>query len=220
MAASAKNKRSGNPSKRSSAKTWKRNKGEDLTLPSGNVALIGRPGPATLLNGGVLPDTLMPIVEKAIKSGKGMRSQDNADIMKDPEKVLAALDAMDRLMVVVVEDPKPAYHRHNVAKSKVPESVTPGNAHEEWEDIPESARNGEECPDCGETHPHSDDTIYTNEVDLMDKIFIFNFAVGGTRDLERFRGELGDGMGALFAGEGGQEPPVGPAGDSEEGKAG
>ena len=32
--------------------------------------------------------------------------------------------------------------------------------------------------------------IYADMVDLEDKMFILNFAVGGTRDFERFRGEL------------------------------
>lgn len=45
------------------------------------------------------------------------------------------------------------------------------------------------------------DLLYVDEVDVNDKFFIFNFAVGGTRDLERFRQQ--------------QEGSVGPVRDVE-----
>lgn len=39
--------------------------------------------------------------------------------------------------------------------------------------------------------------IYTDMVDLTDKMFIFNFAVGGTRSLESFREQLESAMGGV-----------------------
>lgn len=42
-----------------------------------------------------------------------------------------------------------------------------------------------------------DDLLYVDEVDVNDKFFIFNFAVGGTRDLERFRQQQEDAMGTV-----------------------
>lgn len=42
-----------------------------------------------------------------------------------------------------------------------------------------------------------DDVIYADMVDLTDKMFIFNYVVGGTRDLERFREQLDESMGSL-----------------------
>ncbi len=41
--------------------------------------------------------------------------------------------------------------------------------------------------------------VYTDMVDLVDKMFIFNYAMGGTRDLERFRGELDESLGSVDA---------------------
>jgi len=32
-----------------------------------------------------------------------------------------------------------------------------------------------------------DDLVYADMIDIEDKMFIFNFAVGGTRDVEQFR---------------------------------
>jgi hypothetical protein len=44
--------------------------------------------------------------------------------------------------------------------------------------------------------------VYANMVDLVDKMFLFNFVVGGTRDLERFRGGLDSVVGSMEDGEG------------------
>lgn len=41
--------------------------------------------------------------------------------------------------------------------------------------------------------------VYADMIDLVDKMFIFNHVVGGTRDLERFRGELEQSLGSLDA---------------------
>lgn len=47
--------------------------------------------------------------------------------------------------------------------------------------------------------------VYADMIDLVDKMFIFNFVVGGTRDLERFRGGLDALVGGVEAGEGVQQ---------------
>lgn len=52
-----------------------------------------------------------------------------------------------------------------------------------------------------------DDLLYADEVDLEDKMFIFNFCVGGSKDLERFRTESASAMGSLAAVEGVQATP-------------
>lgn len=196
--------------KTNSARNWKRNKGEELELPSGNVALVRRPGPAALLSGGVLPDTLMPIVQRAIRSGQGLKPIDEQELMNDPEKIVDALVAIDRLTAVVVAEPKVAFHKHSL------KDVTPKGTTEKLEDIPEDARNGEPCA-CGETHPDPEEVVYTDEVDIDDKLFIFNYAVGGTRDLERFRSQFGTGLGNILAEPGNEDAPVRPGGSVGEG---
>lgn len=47
-----------------------------------------------------------------------------------------------------------------------------------------------------------DGVVYADMVDLQDKMFIFNFVVGGTRDLESFRRGLDESVGGLETGEG------------------
>lgn len=41
------------------------------------------------------------------------------------------------------------------------------------------------------------DKLYVDEIDVEDKMFIFQFAVGGTRDIEQFRKESAQSLGNL-----------------------
>ena len=41
------------------------------------------------------------------------------------------------------------------------------------------------------------DLLYVDELDDEDRMFLFQFAIGGTSDLERFRRELNTGMGTV-----------------------
>lgn len=170
----------------STARTWKRSKGEELSLPSDNVAIVKRPGPEAFLAKGLLPDNLTPIVEEAIRSGKGMPQDKTDELAKDPEAILGMLDAMDRILCTVVIEPQVTYHKRPVV-GEDGEPLKDAKGKEQMEDIPEEERD--------------DELLYSDDVDLEDKMFIFNFAVGGTRDLERFREEHGAGLGDLHSGE-------------------
>ena len=206
MAASTSKKksaRSGNPARKATAASkWKKQKGEELTLPSGNVALVKRPGPQALLSDGIMPDTLMPIVQQAISKGMGMKPKDIN--IEDPKAVADMLDAIDRLLSKVVVEPEVAYHK--CLQPVDMGGVTAGPAHEAWVFIDEDIRDGEtECSNCGQVHPDGDEVVYADEVDLEDKMFIFQYAVGGTRELERFRREHSAGVGNLSDGSGDED---------------
>lgn len=54
-------------------------------------------------------------------------------------------------------------------------------------------------PAAGEAR--DEDTLYVDEVDMDDKMFIFQFAVGGTKDLEQFRAAQASGVESLSAGK-------------------
>ena len=169
----------------STKKTWKRNKGEDLLLPSGNTAFVKRPGPTAFLTQGLLPDNLTPIVQEAISKGKGLKKEKMVEMTSTPEGIASMLDAMDRVLVSVVIEPKVLYHRRLTVDGEGEPILN--NGKEVFEDIPEDDRD--------------DELLYTDDVDIDDKMFVFNFAVGGTRDLERFREEHTAGMGDLYPGE-------------------
>lgn len=50
-------------------------------------------------------------------------------------------------------------------------------------------------PTAGEER--EEDQLYVDEVDMDDKVFVFQWAVGGTADVERFREEQNSAMGAV-----------------------
>ena len=101
--------------------------------------------------------------------------------------VFDMFDVFDRVAAKVVLEPEFAYHRQQVLDEDG-EPVIP----EEWESIPEEDRD--------------EDIVYTDEVDLDDKSFLFQFSVGGTQDLERFRSETRTAVGELESGESVQSP--------------
>lgn len=60
-----------------------------------------------------------------------------------------------------------------------------------------------------ETDERRDELLYIDELDMEDKTFIWQFAVGGTRDLEKFRTELQSDLAAIQQGEDVVDAPSG-----------
>lgn len=177
-------------SKVTSAKDWKKPENHELTLPSGNVALVKRPGLEKLLIAGVLPDTLTPIAMEAVSAAqsgikkpadrKAKKSDEqndmNPELMKKfLEKEGALQDifaAFDKVTAMCVVEPKVSYHMRQVFdEDKNPKKDT--NGKDVWEEIPAEDRDG--------------DILYTDDVDHSDKEFIFEFVSGGDPDIARFR---------------------------------
>lgn len=166
-----------------SKKDFKKKAKDELELPSGNTVKAKRPGLPSLLNGGILPDELTPIVRKMISSNKGEKPEEEIDeqtFLDDPQKLQLIMDAYDRIWVECVKDPDTLWHRREVEQ----ENAEPG-APRVFEDIPEGERN--------------EDDLYTDEIDMTDKLFVFQYVVGGTRDLRSFREQFGERLAGLEA---------------------
>lgn len=139
----------------------------ELTVPSGQMCLARRPDPAQLAEDGLLHklDGLTSLVDqkhvsRKAKGGKNsaqsQRMNDDmalANLAKDPEKLSAALKAIDQIVLKTVLKPS----------LQIPP--------EDWED-------------------REDGVVYLDTVGIEDKMFLVNFAVGGTRDIASFRTEL------------------------------
>jgi hypothetical protein len=157
------------PNDKYAAKTWGSELGgaEDLTVPSGQLCLVRRPGVQGLMEAGILHDLdmLSGIVDdQHVKRVAGKPPQINTTaVMNDPEQMASVLHLVDRTVCYVVLKP-------NV-------QMTPND--------PTSRVKG---------------VIYTDMVDIVDKMFIFNYAVGGVRGLEPFREELAEALGSMDAG--------------------
>ena len=131
------------------ATQWKKSgQGVALDVPSGNTALVRNVGMQVFLTRGLVPNSLMPLVRKAM-SGKELDLKVD-DITEDQLTDMLAL--FDAVTVYCVVEP----------------AVLPVPA------------DGEE---------RDSTALYVDEVDFDDKQFIFQWVVGGTKDLEKFRAE-------------------------------
>lgn len=162
----------------SPASSFKKKTAHTMELPSGNFASVRRLGPTAVLSEGVMPDALMPIIQDAIRKGKGEVDADVAqNIASDPKQIAEMMAGIDRLMPKVFVEPKVLFHRHEVTVG----SVT------SLEDIPEESRDPE--------------VVYTDDIDMNDKLFLFKFVMGGSGSLEEFRKESEQGLGTVVDGE-------------------
>lgn len=139
---------------------------EDLTVPSGQLCLVRRPGLQGLIKAGVLHnmDSLSQIVnEKHLNRVAGKGDEINMQSFMDDEQALDdVMHVMDKVIC------------HCIVKPEV--HMTPNDVTRRKQGV-----------------------VYADMIDLVDKIFIFNYVVGGTRDLESFRGGLGELVGSVEA---------------------
>lgn len=143
------------------ASQWKNQvKAHPVQVPSGNTCLMRKVGLQVFVSQGMIPNSLMPIVQAAITKGQPPSQK---DLEKLPSETLMndMIDLIDKVTLFCVMEPRV----HSVPIDD----------------------NRQIIP-IGDPRRHSD-VLYVDEVDLEDKMFIFNVAVGGTTDLERFRQE-------------------------------
>jgi hypothetical protein len=190
-------KKSGNPAKAAkqttSAKDWKAKSARmDLELPSGNVCLVKRPGLPQLISANVMPDMLSQLAQNAVDVGKnGGKLPPNIEqkIMEDtfatPDGLEKMLLGFARITAYCVIEPTVLFHQRKVDEAAV---------NSKWEDIPLEDRDAE--------------ILYTDEVDMNDQMFIFNFVVGGSADLTDFRERLGESVERLELESGAQKDSV------------
>lgn len=143
----------------------------DLECPSGQLALVRRPGVDGLLRAGVLHnvDVLTQMVKSKHIDPKDPKAppteiskEDVSKILEDPVHLENVLHTVDRVVCHVVVQPS-VHMAPNDVTSRVP------------------------------------GTVYTDMIDLEDKVFILNWALGGSRDLERFRRESQESVGDVDA---------------------
>lgn len=146
---------------------------EELSLPSGELCLVRRPGVQGLIKAGILDslDSLTGIVQIDHIDANDPKKMAKAveSLARRPDDLASAMELLDKVLVYVVVEPK-VYLRSDPPAQQ------------------------------------DDETLYADEVDETDKQFIFQFVVGGTRDIERFREEQQKLLGSLSVGEDVQLP--------------
>lgn len=144
----------------------------ELDLPSGHTVLMKRVDLPTLLASGAFPDALMTIVSEKIGTATGQEDSPKEidpavvqGMIDDPKKLGELFTAVNKILPIVVAEPAVAYHK----RLADPDGT-------EFEVIPDEDRD--------------EDVVYTDQIDLEDQMFIFQYTVGGTREVETFREEL------------------------------
>lgn len=185
-------KRSGNPAVRAQSEknpytpnVWGSGSADpfsDLVVPSGQMCLVRRPGVEALLKAGVLNDmdTFTQIVRKKHLEPNESGGESRSVGSEEIAELLEDPAKMDNVLHTI--DRIVCYV---VVKPEV--WMTPNDV----------------------TNRQRGDHVYADQIDLADKMFILNYAVGGSRDLERFRRELNKSVGDLDAVEDAEGETVG-----------
>lgn len=160
----------------------------NLALPSGNVALVRRMRPEMLIDGGMIPDPLMPIVQKAIDTKRGVKPKAVLDsIATDTKQMFAMVKMMDNVVEYCVIEPK-------VSAPPVCE-----NCEQYFEEG--AHRKGKPGYHPYNEEPRDPDKLYVDNVSLDDKAFIFQWAAGGPEEYAGFRSESNGDVGAVQPGD-------------------
>lgn len=180
-----------------SAAEWRKGRQPvHVVLPSGHVCKAVNKGMDAFLKAGKIPNALMPIIRAALAEGEGRRAKPKdigKDALDNPEVLSAAVELADTITCECVTEPviRPVPMR---MKSELENEENP-EAPENWEPVPLAERDFDD-----DQYPNG--FLWVDEADLNDKIFIMNWVMGGTQDVERFREELADVVDDIQSGEG------------------
>lgn len=172
---------------------WGRPKHQDLVCPSGQICLVQPLSIVGLVEKGILTnvDELTALVNDRVISParKGVPIKDlkeeDVDIdalMEDPESIDRIMAVVDRALVVAVLQPQ----------LHLPPKKTDENGHLILDD------NGKEQDD---DEAREEGRVYTDTIDIQDKMFIFQFVLGGTKAWTTFRDSTTKLMGDLHNGK-------------------
>lgn len=165
------------PDRPSSVSDFKKATGHLIKLPSGQTCRARRPGMDLFVKQGMIPNSLMPMVTKALSEHKPPSQRDVGRSLDVTTELLSEMGKMyDAIAAYVITEP----------------TVLPTPEQE-------SDRDPEQ--------------LYADELEFEDKMFLFNWAVGGSSDVERFRKEQASALESLQPSEDVELPAESVAGD-------
>lgn len=146
--------------KPTSVAEWKKSASDTIELPSGKFMRIRKIGMQALVAAGVIPNSLMSIMQSALDKGKGVEDKVMANMAQNPDSLIDMVMMMNRITCMIAYEPQ--VH------------MPPKNEADRDEEL-----------------------LYADEVDEVDKSFLFQLVSGGTSDLETFRQEHAASMDAV-----------------------
>ena len=192
-----------------------------ITLPSTQNVRAKPIGMEGVFASGIMgaADTLTAYVGKEyirkVRGAKGRPDTEEMNVqamMKDPDALGRIVKMVDTVTPLVCVEPEVIRHFEDVEVDGKPDTRK----------IPDEERVCRECGVMRKDHvaPHVNHdwktAIYTDMIGMEDKMFLFNFALSGVRDVESFREATAEAMGDLADGEGVPMPTQRP--DGTQGK--
>lgn len=157
---------------------------EELVLPSGQTCLARRMTIESVLESGMVDqvDILTATVDSHSRQVKGGNKTADGlvideSILKDTDAIKTIVELADRLMPTIVVSPEIHLHfvETTVGKTKVRKMIPVEDR------IPGQA--------------------YTDQIGLDDKMFLFDWAMGGLQEFSSFRRGSDEGVGAVESGQ-------------------
>lgn len=162
---------------------FKKRLGGILELPSGLIVRWRNPGGMrAFLAKGIIPNSLMPMIEEALNGKKqGVEAKDinMAELLQDTEKVAEMMAMYDNIAQMCIVEPK-------IYAAPTDADVEAHNA----------AHPEDEVDIYDLRH---EDRLYADELPDEDKIYLFQLVSGGVKDLETFRQQQQINVGDLAA---------------------
>lgn len=150
----------------------------ELTTPSGQTCRARKMTVESMIETGLLADadSITALVSKHVRKVKGGNGRadgtqvDERAMLADPSAIKAIITLTDKVLPHVVVSPRVVLHykETTVGKTTVSKALTP----EERDEILQAAPG----------------TVFTDQIDLEDKMFLFDWAAGGLQAMTNFRG--------------------------------
>ena len=168
------------PTEATTASEWKRGQGRPCRVRSGNIALVRPFDPAVFLSSGRVPNLLLPMLEDMLKHHEGGKRIE-VDSMA---RVEAAMDLIDAVVVEYTAEPQV----HPVPSGCMQCQRT-------------LVEHDEQDHDFVPT-PRDPDKLYVDQIDMDDKIDVYEFALSEAAPLIPFPEEPERSVDAVQRGEG------------------
>jgi hypothetical protein len=152
---------------------WKAKRDDRQKLPSGKVMRLRNVGFQAFIKAGIIPNSLMATVDKAVNTGEEPSID---DLQNEDTDLTEMFELVDEVMIFVAIEPE--VHRVPMRGGSDGKKV----------EVPMSERDP--------------DKLYVDEIDDQDKMFVFGITTGGTRDVEQFRSEQANSMASVQRSEG------------------
>lgn len=163
----------------------------ELTTPSGQTCRARKMTIESMIETGLLADadSITAVVSKHVRKVKGGNGKadhnrvDEQSMLRDAAAVKSIITLTDKVLPHIVVSPRVVLHYKETTVGKT--TVTKALTTEEREEIQAAAPG----------------TVFTDQIDLEDKMFLFDWAAGGLQAMTNFRGGSTPDVGGVVPGK-------------------